>query len=172
MEVDEQSEKEEQKEREKVVVSNPRPRVPPRGSGMRKAGSAGVDDAPRDDSSSAGTGMCKVGFLGDDTPRAALRTRKPGSASAGTPRTLVGSGMRTAGSHGGGAPCAAVSADSHTRGVCCHLCRAVGRDGGAPLVKVAPSLTRELGFILKPQLGSSIWLPSSALEAVDLETRL
>ena len=47
-----------------------------------------------------------------------------------------------------------------------------GGKEGAPLVKVAPSLTQELAFTRKPQLESGSWLPSSTIEAVELEVWL
>ena len=82
------------------------------------------DDAPRACPGSVSMPMSKAGFTGDtahhatsidDAARAG--SRKPGSAGHGAPRTLVGSGMRPASSHGGEVSCVAVSADSRSRRV-------------------------------------------------------
>ena len=150
-----------------------------------KVGRAGVpgDDAPRPVAVGHDSGMYKAGFHGSVVPGAcpaapedSLRsfnalmtssligsgTRTAGISSSGTctagvaedvgPRvgqSFFGSGMRTAGSHGG---------DALREG-----------EEGAPLVKVTLSHTQELGFTRKPQLESGTWLPSSSIEAVELE---
>ena len=82
---------------------------------------------------------------------------KAGSPDLGVART------RPPGSHGGDAPGAAGSCDSRPRRVCCHFLESR---------KVAPSLTQELGFIQKPQLESASWLPSSTIQAVELDVWL
>ena len=100
-------------------------------------------------------------------PQAVPRTRKPGSAGNGAPRTLVCSGMRPAGSHGGDVPCAAVSADTRPWRVCCRFLG--GRTGFAFGQGCTFSHSRA-GF--HPEAAPWELEPSSTIDAVDLEARL